>query len=208
MSVVLPSTAPVAQDFVFNLLTAKFDEQHGVWAYKLPDMLRVYLRGWFAVDLVRGDAASAATVTKFRQCPPSAFAHVCVVRAFPMAVIYSAVRHRWVLSQPVSCVTTEGPAHRAHAAPDEAGSSCQGVQVCPQFRSRSQCFPASAPQYSVNRHSCHEGVEDGVLGWCCLLGGRIFSRWEHRLTASFRTVELVKLLSRVIIMAHWVSTGS
>ena len=54
MSVVLPSTAPVAQDFVFNLLTAKFDEQHGVWAYKLPDMLRVYLRGWFAVDLVSG----------------------------------------------------------------------------------------------------------------------------------------------------------
>ena len=40
------------QDFVLNILTAKFDEETGVWAYKLGHMFRLYLRGWFVVDLV------------------------------------------------------------------------------------------------------------------------------------------------------------
>ncbi len=43
---------PLLQDFAFNLLTARFDERTGLWAYTLGAMLRLYLRGWFLVDLV------------------------------------------------------------------------------------------------------------------------------------------------------------
>ena len=41
------------QDLVLNLLTARFDEENGLWAYKFKSMMRLYLRGWFAVDFVR-----------------------------------------------------------------------------------------------------------------------------------------------------------
>ena len=48
----VPHTTP--QDFFVNCLTAHYDEQRGLWVYKLEEMLRAYvLRGWFAVDLVR-----------------------------------------------------------------------------------------------------------------------------------------------------------
>jgi hypothetical protein len=46
------SLPPLLQDFVFNLLTARFDERTGLWAYTIGAMLRLYLRGWFLVDLV------------------------------------------------------------------------------------------------------------------------------------------------------------
>ncbi len=37
---------------MFNILIARFDEDKGVWAYRLKDMFRLYLRGWFLVDVV------------------------------------------------------------------------------------------------------------------------------------------------------------
>jgi hypothetical protein len=43
----------VLQDFARNFLTAQFDESNGLWVYKLGKMFQFYLRGWFAVDLVR-----------------------------------------------------------------------------------------------------------------------------------------------------------
>ena len=37
---------------MLNFLIAKFDEDSGLWAYKISQMSRLYLRGWFTVDLV------------------------------------------------------------------------------------------------------------------------------------------------------------
>ncbi len=41
------------QDFIFNLITARFDETTGLWMYSLSGMFKIYLRGWFFVDAVR-----------------------------------------------------------------------------------------------------------------------------------------------------------
>ena len=41
------------QDFVLNLITARFDESTGLWRYSLSGMFKIYLRGWFFVDVVR-----------------------------------------------------------------------------------------------------------------------------------------------------------
>lgn len=51
-----------SQDFIFNLLTARFDENKGVWAYTLKDMFSLYLRGWFFIDVVR--AVNSRTLTR------------------------------------------------------------------------------------------------------------------------------------------------
>jgi hypothetical protein len=50
--------APV-QDFIFNMFTARFNEQQGRWAYKPKDMFMMYFRGWFFVDLVSAPGRTA-----------------------------------------------------------------------------------------------------------------------------------------------------
>ena len=48
------------QDFMLNLLTARFDENRGVWAYTLSDMFKLYLKGWFFIDVVSTQVAGCA----------------------------------------------------------------------------------------------------------------------------------------------------
>jgi hypothetical protein len=45
---------------MLNLLTARFDENRGVWAYTLSDMFKLYLKGWFFIDVVRTQVAGCA----------------------------------------------------------------------------------------------------------------------------------------------------
>ncbi len=45
---------------MLNLLTARFDENRGVWAYTLSDMFKLYVKGWFFIDVVRTQAAGCA----------------------------------------------------------------------------------------------------------------------------------------------------
>lgn len=42
---------------MLNLLTARFDENRGVWAYTLSDMFKLYVKGWFFIDVVRTQVA-------------------------------------------------------------------------------------------------------------------------------------------------------
>jgi hypothetical protein len=76
----LPHPPPL-KDFVFNCLTAKYDEERGLWAYKLRDMLKKYFRGWFLVDLVRAVGVCLGADSDSRPL------------SFPVQV-FSTARHR------------------------------------------------------------------------------------------------------------------
>lgn len=39
-------------DLVFNFLTARFNEEEGVWIYTFPQIACIYLSSWFTIDLV------------------------------------------------------------------------------------------------------------------------------------------------------------
>ena len=44
---------------------------------------------------------------------------------------------------------------------------------------------------------------------CCLGGSpdRIFARWEHVISASYRVTNIIKLLWTVLMVTHWVGVA-
>jgi Ion transport protein len=40
------------QELLLNFMTAKFDENTGIWTYTLANIASNYVTGWFCVDLV------------------------------------------------------------------------------------------------------------------------------------------------------------
>ena len=50
---------PPLQDMTLIFLTARFDENRGVWLYTVSELTRTYTRKWFWIDLVRASAVAA-----------------------------------------------------------------------------------------------------------------------------------------------------
>ena len=76
-------------------LTARFDENRGVWLYTVSDLTRTYTRKWFWIDLVRASAVAAEMCQPQSVFRAASFFGVWLVRrAFPAAARAVCVPYR------------------------------------------------------------------------------------------------------------------